>query len=364
MFSTDYDSFDDESDKRCREERDSMLRYQYSFEEPYRTYRERNFKMLIVSQLTKTVFSRMTMFMSIKPVEIVKLLIEESSINNYNEVIIEASLYGDFEIVKLLLENGAIHDEEAMGFACEYGHVEIVKLLLENGADIDGALLCSSFNGRFETVKFLIKYGVDIHEEDEKALRYASSNLIFEGKEENEEMRVESLYASFKTVKVLIENGANIHAKDNEALINASRDGNFKTVKFLIENGANIYARNNEALINASRNGNFKTVKFLIENGANIYARNNGSINIAFVNRHSENSGFSKMIKLLYWKYSLSERDSIENNFPELKVFWESIKNCELLYKKLPYEIIQLIKREVFIVPEECICRFCEREYL
>ncbi len=68
---------------------------------------------------------------------IVKLLlpyVDASDQNNY--AIIEASLYGHTEVVKLLLENDKVDASDQNNYAIRsasvYGHTEVVKLLLEN----------------------------------------------------------------------------------------------------------------------------------------------------------------------------------------------------------------------------------------
>ena len=90
--------------------------------------------------------------------------------------LINCSIRGDFEAVKLLLENGAdINNPDRYGrtallWASRHGHLEVVKLLLENGADINSQTgwevtpsdVASDFS-HFEVVK-LLERGEDMEE--------------------------------------------------------------------------------------------------------------------------------------------------------------------------------------------------------
>jgi hypothetical protein len=57
--------------------------------------------------------------------------------------LMEASMYGHLEIVKLLVEKGAevdaigTHDYTALGLACKYRRSDIVKYLVEKGAEVN-----------------------------------------------------------------------------------------------------------------------------------------------------------------------------------------------------------------------------------
>jgi hypothetical protein len=56
-------------------------------------------------------------------------------------------------------------------------------------------------------------------------------------------------------------------------------------------------------------------------------------------------NGHTETVKLLYWKYPASNRESIQKKLPKSVLLWNDIKNCELL--PLPFEIVELIKRFV-----------------
>lgn len=115
-------------------------------------------------------------------------------------------------------------------------------------------LINAAIKGNLDEVMEVIENGVDIHVENDVALKWAVFN-------ENVDM-----------VKYLVENGANIHADDDYALRWTAQNGCIEIVKFLVENGANVHAGNNYALRWAAGKGYIDVVKYLIENGANVYA--------------------------------------------------------------------------------------------
>eukprot|EP00919_Chromeraceae_sp_WS-2016_P076683 GHVR01181291.1.p1 GENE.GHVR01181291.1~~GHVR01181291.1.p1 ORF type:complete len:116 (+),score=10.79 GHVR01181291.1:256-603(+) len=85
----------------------------------------------------------------------VKLLTENGAhVHGYGDAdgktpLVRASMRGDLDMVKLLIEKGANIDDisyfthedgaTALIFASTHGHVEIVKLLIEEGADVNFA---------------------------------------------------------------------------------------------------------------------------------------------------------------------------------------------------------------------------------
>ena len=98
-----------------------------------------------------------------------------------NQSLIDASLAGDAEEVKLLLKAGAdVHakDSSALRSASFHGRVEVVQLLLDAGANVhawdDAALLWASYRDHAGVVKLLLEAGADVHAMDDYALRMAS----------------------------------------------------------------------------------------------------------------------------------------------------------------------------------------------
>ena len=113
------------------------------------------------------------------------------------DLLMHAARKGHTRLVKLLIESGAKHIDEALAYASSEGHIDIIKLLLEAGADIhsgtDYPLRVTCAQGRVEILNLLIKYNADAKVYDKDAVPfYATPN--YPNKEE--------------IIKILIDNGA------------------------------------------------------------------------------------------------------------------------------------------------------------
>jgi hypothetical protein len=96
--------------------------------------------------------------------ELVILLLENNSITTINNVnkfrknaLLQATINQNFEIVKLLIENGAnVNICNPLRHACIYNSFKIAKILLENGADIDDFRDIEMYD--YNIIGLLIKY--------------------------------------------------------------------------------------------------------------------------------------------------------------------------------------------------------------
>jgi hypothetical protein len=109
---------------------------------------------------------------------IIHLNVDKNILNKYL-----VKYYNDYELVKLLLENGAdVHSENnyVLRWASYCGHDTVVKLLLENGADVhaadDEALMWTSYHGYDKVVKLLLENGANVHAKNDFSSRWASEN--------------------------------------------------------------------------------------------------------------------------------------------------------------------------------------------
>jgi ankyrin repeat protein len=109
--------------------------------------------------------------------------------------------------------------------------------------DLDRQLIDALIIGKLDLVRHLIKDGANIHANDDKALRYASS------------------CGHLNLVKEFVEKGANVHAKNDEALRWSAANNKLEIVKYLISKGADIHALGEYALIHASSS---EMVEYLI----------------------------------------------------------------------------------------------------
>ena len=105
-----------------------------------------------------------------------------------------ASYDSKLDIMKLLLENGALIDirtpslHSAYLIAAQYGTPDAVELLINNGAELnctdsdgDSALICAAKNEQTDNIKLLIEYGVDINirnKDGKRAIDYAKEKRI------------------------------------------------------------------------------------------------------------------------------------------------------------------------------------------
>lgn len=89
-----------------------------------------------------------------------------------------ACVYGYYDIVQILLENGSDHTDKLTGYsplvlASKNGHVNIIKLLVDYGANIEEkgisgipAIIAALEGGHFSTVEYLLQLGADINSQN------------------------------------------------------------------------------------------------------------------------------------------------------------------------------------------------------
>ena len=220
-----------------------------------------------------------------------------------NEKIMKAIIKNDINKLNSILEkenvnidntfkvkiNDYIIEMTPLNLSSQIGNYEIAKLLIENGADVNMGsyfgmtpLMSASQGGYLEIAQILYESGADIYAEDESG---------------RNSLMLASQFGNLEMVKFLIENGAEIDAKDNSgdtALKWASLlllGNRLDIVKYLVESGADINSRNSvgmTALMWASSIGNLEVVKYLIENGANVNIGNrNGTTALGFAQNES-----------------------------------------------------------------------------
>ncbi len=192
-----------------------------------------------------------------------------------------ASGAGNLEIVKYLISKGAninaksewkdiIGDSTALTMALIGEHLEVATYLISKGADMKNnsfALIWASMEGKLEIVKYLISKGANVNAES-KELGGATA------------LMVALIGEHLEVAKYLISQGANVNARfqkfnNTTILMGASSIGNLEIVQQLIIKGADINAKDNNgktALMEASLEGNLEIVKYLLSKGAYINA--------------------------------------------------------------------------------------------
>ncbi|KFY28844.1 hypothetical protein V491_00258 [Pseudogymnoascus sp. VKM F-3775] len=213
-------------------------------------------------------------------VAIVKMLLDKGARINargseYGTALRVASLKGNIEVVKLLLQNEVPKVEvnveggpeyDALLAASKEGHEATARLLIKNGADVNAhhVLHEASMGGYVAIVRLLLHNGADVNAQGGK-FNTALQAAAFKGHEE--------------IVKLLLHNGADVNAqggKFNTALQAAAFKGHEEIVKLLLHNGADVNAQGgkfNTALQAAAFKGHEEIVKLLLYNGANVNAQ-------------------------------------------------------------------------------------------
>lgn len=203
-------------------------------------------------------------------VEIVRLLIASGAqvdvATNYYEVtpLMTASSRGLLDIVKLLLNNGAVNHQDSDGMsalyrACENGHLSSVTALLDHGANPN--LLAMTGNtprmiaeskGHLQIVQELISRGADnspkLVGNDERLEQIGDGGYL-----QQTEMNGALIYAaqrnSTEVVQVLLDRGADVRHADTHgetALFHAVRNNNWPLAHTLLIHGASLNHLNSD----------------------------------------------------------------------------------------------------------------------
>lgn len=190
----------------------------------------------------------------------------------YNQAIIDAIISHDLIKVKSLWENNYNKDviqlHELVTNAALYGNLEIIKYLIECGVNFNVKLVRSalelaiinSSNDSLEIIKLLIKNGAAVNQAAlfDKTPLYAAINS-----------------GKLEVVRLLIETKADVNLAslvDESPLCTAIKLKNLKMIELLLKNGANINTKidGQVAIVYAVKNNNIKLAELLIKYGAKV----------------------------------------------------------------------------------------------
>ena len=225
------------------------------------------------------------------------LLSKDADVNARNNTgatsLYMASAYGNIEVARLLLDNGADIDLfttdnrtpiaiAADGEYCSDSSLEMVKFLLSRGADLDTnkdnsiitPFMTAVCRSNLTVVTFLLSKGVDINQCDSRG-----NNALQEITWSEQPIQIPIL-------KLLLANGINVNHLDDKkghgtALYSASAEGDLEVVQILISHGAdvNLVAKSGESPLHfASEMGHLEIVTCLLDNGANIEQQTVGGV--------------------------------------------------------------------------------------
>ncbi|MGL4803194.1 MAG: ankyrin repeat domain-containing protein [Cetobacterium sp.] len=184
--------------------------------------------------------------------DIIKLLFKYGKHNleiknkHKGSLILKASFYGDYEIVKYLLEIGATPNEKSISGTTP--------------------LMVASLGGFSKIVNLLIEYNANINEQTQ-----TGETALILAIEENH----------LEVVKILLENKINFNHQANNgvsALIIAAIKGHKDIIKILLDYNVNLNLQvetGETALMAAAQKGYLEIVKLLIERGALPNIKNN-----------------------------------------------------------------------------------------
>lgn len=203
-----------------------------------------------------------------------KMEISEEERDRLNNNLLVAINYGNVEMVKKALYEGAdinarnSERDTALVTAAFRGHTEVVNLLLEQGADIETkvqkgatALTVATLKGYFDIVRLLVEHGADI------------TTRVEDGRD----LLMAAAYSGNSDItQFLIEKGADMDLTDNNgltALMMASQNGHTHVVKTLLAHNSEVNVQNSEgetALIWTARRGYDEIAQLLVEHGADV----------------------------------------------------------------------------------------------
>jgi ankyrin repeat protein len=200
----------------------------------------------------------------------------EGTPNSLFSALMLAALLGDLEIVRTLLDNGAIpiavdhNNKNALMFAAEFGHLEIVRLLLPSGINVnavtdegDGiretALSYAADKGHYAVCQLLLQSGA--------RLDIVSSSMPLHKAAE---------HGDAELCRLFIQHGADINqinSCDETPLFCAVDNQQLTICKLLLNSGAeiNTFVGEGQTILGvAAFGGNTELVEYLLSQGAQV----------------------------------------------------------------------------------------------
>lgn len=187
-----------------------------------------------------------------------------------------AAFLGDFQVIKLLLENGAKvnlaepkHGNTALMFTAAKGNIDVMDALLAAGASVEklnsydvNAMDIALMNKQYDAAKYLIKKGADIN--------------AISGKQKETALHQAAYNDQSETVIFLLEQGADIEIKNKnlmQAFHHAMLHDNVEMVNAFVKHGVDVESQLENGItpfMMSVINGKFKTAKALLRHKANV----------------------------------------------------------------------------------------------
>ncbi len=205
--------------------------------------------------------------------KILKLLIDKGANINSSELFVETPLgkfapAGEYETVKLLLDNGALPTYASLDMSVWFAHdVRIVKLLVDKGAKVydkpnatNYILFHAAQGGDLETIKYLLSLpeSIDINKKND----LGESFILWAAYSYN-----------VQVMKYLLdEKQFNLNEKDNDGmtvLMHAVYGGSIEMIKYLVaEKKVNVNEKNKEGFTALHFAFDPEISKYLVSQGA------------------------------------------------------------------------------------------------
>lgn len=220
--------------------------------------------------------------------EIIKLLHDaKGDIIKKSYGLYGASAMGQTEVVRFLLEQGAIPEHDCLQRTCNYGHVDVVKLLIAAGAGFNKGIRLARKYGHPEIVQLLIDAGgnlrvnegkivdewSDFEIGDQHHMGFPDSPHVYRKRRRDAKLVAFCMSCKMGHIEQVmqhLDNGADINT-EYQGLCPAAwacSSGHIDIVRLLMERGAKptLYW-----FIQASGGGNMDIINLLIGAGADRY---------------------------------------------------------------------------------------------
>lgn len=187
----------------------------------------------------------------------IKKYIEENDDVNYEngKPLEEAILKRDLDIITFLIEGGAKVYCNNLDYASGKGFLDVIRILSNYISIKDFGQSTLGFainNNHLDVVEYLIQI----------IQKYKQPVL-------NHHFKFVSSLGLVEMVGLLIKYGADVHVDDDFPIRNAAINGRVEIVNYLDKHGADIHAMNDYALRYASNNSHFDVVRFIISTAKN-----------------------------------------------------------------------------------------------
>lgn len=250
-----------------------------------------------------------------------KIIDKTDLINVYDEENRSAVYYAvkknNYEVVKLLIENGARVESE-LSQAVANNNYDMCKMLLENGASTKDLLSFSADIRNLEIAELLIYYGANVNEGSiytplEAAIEHGNFELVKllfenEARGELDDLLVRSFHSgNLEIVKYLLDRGARVGK-------NLYLCEDINILAYLVENGISLNTASDEGktiLMTACERNNVELAKYLIRNNVNLSRKNSSGETALMIALENEKTDVAKL--LINEDINLNEQDHSGN---------------------------------------------------